>query len=60
MYLVTVISSRNLLHAIMKREKKSPSDPDNAGGGGGGGGGVGGGGSNYFSREVRISFSSRE
>ena len=39
MYLVTVISSRNLLHAIMNIKKIiSPSDPDNAGGGGGGGG----------------------
>ena len=40
MYLVAVISSRNLLNAIVK--KKSPSDPDNAGKGGGGWG-VGGG-----------------
>ena len=39
MYLVAVISSRNLLNAIVKIKEISPSDPDNAGGGGGGGGG---------------------
>ena len=57
MYLVAVNSSRNLLNAIVKIKQKNHRwiQTRPAGGGGGGGGG-----SNCFSREVRISFSSRK